>query len=141
MDGLSAVASGFAVVSIAIQLTDSLKKFADFIDSVREAPEDVESDLSELRMLSSMLEEIRLQQSSSSNANSSVETCLTNLQQNIISFAALANRYRPNISSQNSRIQRWSAIRTAFKSEKSNKYRELLSKEKLNLMLALQVFQ
>lgn len=141
MDGLSAVASGFAVVSIAIQLTDSLKKFADFIDSAKEAPEDVESDLSELRTLSSMLEEIRLQQSSSSNANSSVKTCLTNLQQNIISFAALANRYRPNLNSQNSRIQKWSAIKTAFKSEKFNKYRESLSKEKLNLILALQVFQ
>lgn len=141
MDGLSAGASGFAVVSIAIQLIDSLKKFAEFIDSIKEAPEDVESDLSELRMLSSMLQEIRLQQSSSSNANSTVETCLTTLQQNITSFAALANRYRPNLSSPNSRIQKWSAIKTAFKSEKFNKYRGSLNNGKHNLMLALQVFQ
>lgn len=141
MDALSGVASGFAVVSIAIQLTESLKKFADFINTVKEAPEDLESDLSELAMLSSILTEIRLQQSSSSNANSSVETCLNNLQQNIISFAALANRYRPHLSSQNSRTQKWGAFKTAVKSEKFNKYRESLSKEKLNLILALQVFQ
>lgn len=136
MDGLSAGASAIAVVSIAIQLTDSIKKFADFIESIKEAPEDVESDFSDLRNVSSMLEEI---QTSPLNTNASATIRLTTLQQQIASFTALANRYRPNLDSQDRRIQKLAAIKVAFKSEKFKKYRDSLHREKINLMLWLQL--
>lgn len=138
MDGLSVGASAIAVVSIAIQLTDSLKKFADFIDSIKEAPKDVESDLFGLRDLSSMLEEI---QASPLNTDLIATLRLTALQQQITSFAALANRYRPSLDSQDRQVQKWTAIKVAFKSEKFKKYRDDLNREKLNLMLRLQFLQ
>lgn len=141
MEGLSVGASVIAVVSIAIQLTDSLKKFSDFIDSIKEAPKDVESVLSELRFLSSILEQIRLQPSSPLNTNSTVANCLTDLQRKITTFETLANRYRPGLNSQNRRIQSWNALKVAFKSEVFKKYRNSLNQEKINLILALQVFQ
>jgi hypothetical protein len=141
MEGLSVGASAIAVVSIAIQLSDSIKKFSDFIDSAKEAPENVESILSELRFLSSILEDIRLQQSSPLNTNTSAANRLTDLQQKITTFAALANRYRPSLNSKDRRIQKWTAMKVAFKSEKFKKFSDSLNQEKLNLILALMVFQ
>jgi hypothetical protein len=141
MEGLSVGASAIAVVSIAIQLSDSIKKFSDFIDSAKEAPENVESILSELRFLSSILEDIRLQQSSPLNTNTSAANRLTDLQQKITTFAALANRYRPSLNSKDRRIKKWTAMKVAFKSEKFKKFSDSLNQEKLNLILALMVFQ
>ena len=128
MEGLSVGASAIAVVSIAIQLTDSIKKFSDFIDSIKEAPEDVESVLSELRFLSSILEDTRLQQSSPLNTNTSAANRLTDLQQKITTFTAR-------------RIQKLTAMKVAFKNEKFKKFRDSLNQEKLNLILTLMVFQ
>ena len=141
MEGLSVGASAIAVVSIAIQLTDSIKKFSDFIDSIKEAPEDVESVLSELRFLSSILEDTRLQQSSPLNTNTSAANRLTDLQQKITTFTALANRYQPSLNSNDRRIQKWTAMKVAFKNEKFKKFRDSLNQEKLNLILTLMVFQ
>lgn len=58
MEGLSAGASGIAVVSIALQLADSIKRFSEFIGSIQEAPEEIESFLSDLQILSSVLDDI-----------------------------------------------------------------------------------
>jgi hypothetical protein len=53
MDGLSAAASGMAVVSLAIQLVGSVRKIRCFLHSVSEAPE-------ELRRLLDLLEQLEL---------------------------------------------------------------------------------
>jgi hypothetical protein len=95
MEGLAVGASGIAIISIAIQLTDSLIKFSDFIESVQEAPEDVEFILSELRVLSLILEDVQLQPL---NANSNGKNVLNSLQRQIASFTALANRYTPGFA-------------------------------------------
>jgi hypothetical protein len=53
MDGLSAAASGFAVVSLAVQLVGSVRQIRQFLRSISEAPE-------ELRRLMDLLEELEL---------------------------------------------------------------------------------
>lgn len=53
MDGLSAAASGMAVVSLAIQLVGSVRKIRCFLRSVSEAPE-------ELRRVHDLLEQLEL---------------------------------------------------------------------------------
>jgi hypothetical protein len=53
MDGLSAAASGFAVVSLAVQLVGSVRQIREFLHSISEAPE-------ELRRLMDLLEELEL---------------------------------------------------------------------------------
>jgi Fungal N-terminal domain of STAND proteins len=53
MDGLSAAASGIAVVSLAIQLVDSVREIRRFLRNVSEAPK-------ELRRLIDMLEQLEL---------------------------------------------------------------------------------
>jgi hypothetical protein len=58
MDGLSAAASGIAVVSLAIQLADSAKKLYEFWHAVREAPESIAAIATHLRVLKTVLAEI-----------------------------------------------------------------------------------
>lgn len=140
MEGLSVGASAIAVVSIAIQLTDSLIKFSDFIESIKEAPEDVESILSELRFLSLILEDVQLPHSPL-NANPSATVVLDSLRGKITSFTVLANRYRPGLNSDCRRMRKWNAIKVVSKREKFKKYRESLNETKITLILALQVFQ
>jgi uncharacterized protein YoxC len=53
MDGLSAAASGIAVVSLAIQLVDSVRQIQRFLRNVSEAPK-------ELRRLINLLEQLEL---------------------------------------------------------------------------------
>jgi len=53
MDGLSAAASGIAVVSLAIQLVDSVREMQRFLRDVSEAPK-------ELRRLIDLLEQLEL---------------------------------------------------------------------------------
>jgi hypothetical protein len=138
MEGLAAGASGIAVFSIAIQLTDSLIKLSDFIETIQEAPEDVKFILSDLRLLSLILDEVQLQPV---NANSNDKTVLNSLQRQIASFTALANRYTPGLNSESRRIRKWTAIKVASKRGKFKKYWELLNNTKITLILALQVFQ
>lgn len=53
MDGLSAAASGIAVVSLAIQLVDSVREIQRFLRSIADAPE-------ELNRLIDLLEQLEL---------------------------------------------------------------------------------
>ena len=53
MDGLSAAASGIAVVSLALQLVDSVRQIQRFLRNVSEAPK-------ELRRLIDLLEQLEL---------------------------------------------------------------------------------
>lgn len=136
MDGLSAGASGIAVVSIAIQLAESIKTFSDFIGSIQEAPEDIQSILSELHDLSLTLNNIHLHHSMS-NINSSAQTVLKNLQRKITAFMTLANKYKPGLDSKSRRRRKWNAIKVVFKHEKFKKLRESLNETKITLSLAL----
>ena len=58
MEGLSATASGLAVVSVAVQLAESFKKLSDFWKSIKEAPDDIREISVELEVLSSVLIQI-----------------------------------------------------------------------------------
>ena len=55
MDGLSSGASILAVVSLAIQLADSVKKIYEFWESVQDAPEAIRQMTSDLRLLAKVL--------------------------------------------------------------------------------------
>lgn len=140
MDGLSAAASGIAVVSIAIQVSDSLQKVSDFIESIQEAPEDIESTSSELQILSSLLEDIRLH-NPLLNTNASAQAILESLEKKISSFMDLVNRYKPGLDSQSRRRRTWNAFRVASQREKFKKLKESLNDTKTTLILALQAFR
>jgi hypothetical protein len=58
MDGLSAAASGIAVVSLAIQLVGSVREIRRFLHSVSEAPTDLRGLLDLLEQLELILEQV-----------------------------------------------------------------------------------
>ena len=58
MESLSAAASGIAVVSVAMQLAEGLKKTCDFWKSIKEAPETIRAISEDLELLSSVLTQI-----------------------------------------------------------------------------------
>lgn len=55
IDVLSVAASGVGVVSLAIQLADSINKLYHFWNSVQDAPADLRAMVEELRLLSAVL--------------------------------------------------------------------------------------
>ena len=58
MDGLSAAASGFAVVSLAVQLGESAVKLYDFCKACKGAPEQVEQLIEDLVLLKNIFNSI-----------------------------------------------------------------------------------
>lgn len=62
MDGLYGAASVIGVVSLAIQLADSVKKLLNFWDSVQNAPDNVKAMAKGLRVLSVVLDNIETHQ-------------------------------------------------------------------------------
>jgi len=59
MDDLSAATSGIAVVSIAIQLADSVTKLHYFWGSVKDAPDEAPVSRKDLELLSTILGKIK----------------------------------------------------------------------------------
>lgn len=59
MDGLSAAASGIAVVSLAIQVADSVQKLHGFLKSIRDAPDEVYRLSSMLIQLKGIVDEVK----------------------------------------------------------------------------------
>jgi hypothetical protein len=58
MEALGAASSMFAVVSLAVQLGSNIQRLADFWDSVKEAPVEVEQIKTELQILGSLVSSI-----------------------------------------------------------------------------------
>jgi hypothetical protein len=63
MDGLSAGANVFAVISLAFQFTGCLKELYKFWSSISEAPEPLQSIIDDLRLLSTIVSEVESQSS------------------------------------------------------------------------------
>ncbi len=55
---LSTVASGIAVVTVAVQLGENVEKLCDFWSSIKEAPEEIQAISLDLELLSSVLTQI-----------------------------------------------------------------------------------
>jgi hypothetical protein len=58
MDGISAAASVFAVVSLAIQLAEKANELYRFWQSIDEAPDSIRAIVSDLKLLSAVLDQI-----------------------------------------------------------------------------------
>lgn len=59
MEGLAAASSVIAVVSIAVQLADSIQKLCDFWESVQDAPEEIRGVIDDLKVLQLVVDELR----------------------------------------------------------------------------------
>ena len=135
MDILSPTASVLAVVSVAVQLADSVKKLSEFWNSVREAPEDVRALAIDVKQLSSVLIQIASEEQHSgldANSTDAVENCALKVK----TLTAVLDEIEPGFASRSSRVRQWTAIKTVLKKNKIKKCQKALDRMKSTLVLA-----
>ena len=137
MDGLSAAASGMAVVSLAFQLGESLKHLRDFWDSVKEAPDDIHAIQEDLGLLSAVLAEMA-NEVQESGPDQTLMRALKACRDKVNKLTNITNDMEPGFASRSLRIRKWTAFKAVLKSEKIHKFQKVLEGVKSTLILAQQ---
>ena len=123
MDGLSAAASGLAVVSLAIQLVDSVRETRRFLRLVSEAPKELSRLLDLLEQLELILENIGMlmekQQRYNGDLNSSVSAsvhrALKTCESKIKMVEDVVDATKKASSSKNKAVRSFGSFRLACK--------------------------
>lgn len=137
MDGLSGAASGMAVVSLALQLSDGIKQLYDFWGSVKDAPDEIRVITTDLGLLSSVLAEMASEEQHygpDPTLKAALELCCDRVSK----IANLTNEMEPGFASMSFRIRKWTAFKAVLKGEKIQKLQKVLEGLKSTLMLAQQ---
>ena len=137
MDGLSATASGMAVISLAFQLGESIKQLHDFWDSVKEAPDDIQTIKEDLGLLSSVLAEMS-NEVQHSGPDQTLTRALKACCDKVNKLTRITNEMEPGFASRSLRMRKWTAFKAVFKSEKIHKFQKVLEGLKSTLILAQQ---
>ncbi|OBT53430.1 hypothetical protein VE04_06667 [Pseudogymnoascus sp. 24MN13] len=134
MDGLSAAASGIAVVSLAIQLAESVKKLHSFWESVKDAPKHFCAIQTDLRLLSTILEKIDREEDLS---DPYIRDVLKNCEGQVASLVATVSDIVPGFKAESRRTRAWTSLKAAFKKEKVGEFKSCLRETMSTLRLAL----
>ena len=136
MDGAASV---IAVISIAIQLQDSLKKLHDFWQSVQDAPQDIQTIVNDLALLCDILEHIRVAfDADGSQPGPVVERVLLACNENVKPLDAIVHDLQLDFGSSRRVVRKWAAVKTQWKWEKVKKLPASIDRMKSTLMLVLQ---
>ena len=136
MDGLSGAANGIAVIALAIQLGDSIKKLCEFWTSVKEAPDNVRAITADLQLLSSVLAGIASEEQHF-EPDPTLVTALGACRDNVIKLVRIADDMEPGFVSKKPRVRLWTAFKAAIISESIRKSQRILEGLKSTLTLAL----
>jgi len=141
MEALAGVSSVLAVVSVAIQLGDGIKKLYDFWDSVIEAPQEVQAISKDLKIILDVVEDMQMQfeaQKPNSRAATTTSAALEQCLNSVGTLQALTYKLNSGLSSNETKRRKWSALKGAWKKTKIANFRESLRDMKLTLLLAKQ---
>ena len=137
MDGLSAAASGMAVVSLAVQMAESFKKAHDFWSSIKDAPEDIRIISQDLRLLSSILAQAakELQHIEPDDVLiAAMEGCSSKVR----SLTSIMDEIEAGLTARKTRQRRWTSFKAVLKKDRIAEYQVSLERLKTSLMLAQQ---
>lgn len=134
---MEATASAFAVVSLAIQLAESVKKLCDFWASIREAPKDIREISADLRLVSNVLTQVAYE-TQHVEPDTILVDALEACSGRVKTLSSLLNEIEPGFASTSSRIRKWTAFKAVLKRAQLMKFQEALEKLKSTLMLAQQ---
>ena len=137
MDGLSAAASGMAVVCLAFQLGESIKQLHDFWDSIKEAPDDIHAIQADLELLMSVLAEMA-NEVQHSGPDQTLTRALKACCDKANKLTRITDEIEPGFASRSLRIRKWIAFKAVFKKEKIHKFQKGLEGLKSTLILAQQ---
>lgn len=134
---LSTVASGIAVLSIAVQLAESVKTLCDFWTSIKEAPEDIQAISTDLDLLSSVLTRIAYE-TQHVEPDATLVATLNGCWIKVKILTTLLNEIEPGFASTRSRVRKWTAFRAVLKHGQLMKFQAALERLKGTLLLVQQ---
>ena len=135
---MDAVASTFAVVSLSIQLVESIKKLNDFWSSIKEAPANVHAILNDLSLLSSILSDIATETQEVGSADTTLEKVLCSCELSVQELYIILSNLQLGFDSKKRSIRQWTAVKSILKSDKIETFQAVLERLKSSLMLARQ---
>ena len=137
MEGLSAAASGIAVVSVAVQLAESFKKLCDFWKSIEEAPENIRAISVDLELLSSVLIQIA-HETQHVEPDATLIAALNVCCVKVKMLTKILNEIEPGFASTKIRVRKWTALKAVLKQGELMKFQEALDRLKGTLLLVQQ---
>lgn len=137
MEGLSAAASGIAVVSVAVQLAESFKKLCDFWKSIKEAPENIRAISVDLELLSSVLTQVALE-TQHVEPDATLIAALNSCCVKVKTLTIILNQIEPGFASTRFRVRKWTALKAALKHGELLRFQEALERLKGTLLLVQQ---
>lgn len=136
-DALATAASGIAVVSLAIQLAESVKKLCDFWTSIKEAPEDIQAISTDLDLLSGVLTRIAYE-TQHVEPDATLVATLNGCWAKVRKLTVLLNGIEPGFASRSLRVRKWTALRAVLKHGQLMKFQAALESLKGTLLLVQQ---
>lgn len=124
---------GLAVVSVAIQLAEVCIRLHHFWESVRDAPKEVALITHDLRLLSSILEEVDRCGPHSATVTMGLDSCLVKVQR----LSAIVADFDHDFRSTSRRERLWGALKASTRTKQLDHFRESLNDTKCTLMLGI----
>ncbi|TGO24656.1 hypothetical protein BPAE_0098g00220 [Botrytis paeoniae] len=133
MDGLSSASAVFAVVSIAVQLAETIHKLVDFWKAVEDAPDNIASIFRELELLSKILtqsHELAQLHSFSDIFDEALKDCCSK----ILKLHSKVEDTRRNLSSSKLRKRKWAAWKIVLQKSEIDSLQKSISEAKTNIL-------
>jgi hypothetical protein len=140
MDGLSAAASGIAVVSLAIQLVDSVREIRRFFRTLKDAPDELDRLLDLLELMELMLGNIGKLVDPDSDISPSVLRAMQTCEKALGKLGALIQKSKRNLSAQSPLKRRLGCFRLACKKQEVEEIEKQLDRAVNNLNMAMTYF-
>jgi hypothetical protein len=140
MDGLSVASSGIAVVSLAIQLVDSVREIRRFFRTLKDAPEELGRLLDLLEHMELMLENIGKLVDPDSDISPSVLKAIHTCENALNKLDALIQKVKRNSSAQNPLKRSLGFFRLACKKQEVEEIEKQLDRAVGNLNMVMTYF-
>ena len=140
MDGLSAASSGIAVVSLAIQLVDSVREIRRFFQTLKDAPEELGRLLDLLEHMELMLENIGKLVDPDSDISPSVLKAIQTCEKALNKLSALIQKVKRNSSAQIPLKRSLGFFRLACKKQEVEEIEKQLDRAVGNLNMVMTYF-
>ncbi|TGO63121.1 hypothetical protein BCON_0015g00500 [Botryotinia convoluta] len=133
MDGLSSASAVFAVVSIAVQLAETIHKLVDFWKAVEDAPDNIASIFRELELLSKILTqsyELAQLNSFPDIFDEALKDCCSK----ILKLHSKVEDTRNNLNSSKLRKRKWAAWKIVLQKAEIDSLQKSISEAKTNIL-------
>ncbi|TGO49939.1 hypothetical protein BOTNAR_0411g00070 [Botryotinia narcissicola] len=133
MDGLSSASAVFAVVSVAVQLVETIHKLVDFWKAVEDAPDNIASIFRELALLSKILtksHELAQLHSFPEIFDEALKDCRSK----ILKLHLKVEDTRRNLNSSKLRKRKWAAWKIVLQKSEIDSLQKSISEAKTNIL-------